>query len=157
EAGDAVQQLGLDGADYPQRLQVARPRGLQVHEPVCCRGGDRVGGELVGAGVQAQLVWPELARDGRVPDEVAGEQAEVAKVLDALLEIADEARRQRHPLDPEALELSGEVEVLGQRRGRRRLVDGNLDLSGVGGGPPQVICHARYVGDGPTVLDGRAL
>lgn len=66
QLGDAPEQLGLMRAHHAQRLQVARARRLEVHE--AARGGcrDRVDGELVGAGVEAQLVGAELGRDGRM-------------------------------------------------------------------------------------------
>ena len=88
--------------DGPQRLEVARAGRLQVHQAAGVGRGDLVDAELVGPRVQAQLVGPQHARDGRVHADVGLEGREVADVVDALLEPPDEARRQADPADAEA-------------------------------------------------------
>jgi hypothetical protein len=85
--------------------------------------------------VQAQLVAAEGLGDAGVALQVARQRREVADVVDALLERAHEARRQRDPVDAEAPQLERQVGVLGEARRRGGLVDRDLDLGALGPGP----------------------
>ena len=116
----------------------------------------RVDAELVGAGVQAELVGAQRTGDGGVAGQVGAQRVQVADVVDALLEAADVARRQADPAHAQPPQLGDDVEVL-QVRGRRlRLVHRHLHLPrAVAVDAGQVAVHAHGVGHGAAVL-GRA-
>ena len=65
----------------PQRLQIARAGCLQVHQLPCMPVKNRVDAELVGPGVNAELVGPQRASNGGVPHQRLVQLVEIAEGL----------------------------------------------------------------------------
>src|ERR1035437_6728182 len=76
----------------------------------------------------------------------------IAQVVDALLELADEARGEADPTDAESVQLSRKVDVIDRRGPVFDLVDGHLEFERARvEGPGQVAIHGRDLDDrGPN-------
>src|SRR5262245_3276361 len=128
ESGYFAEELRRDLRDGSQGFEVTRARGLEMNQFTRKARGDRIYAELVGTGMEAELIRPEGLRDGHVPGERLLELAQIADVINALLEIADVPRSQAHPFHAEAPQFVGDVNVFGQGRHRLRLVHTHLQL-----------------------------
>ena len=113
---------------HSERLDPAGARGLQMADPTRRLGEQRIDGELVGTGVQGQLVGAERPSDLGVPVEVLGQRVQGADVFDPLLELPDPSRREAHKFDAETLQLAHDDDVLDRRGRLLGLVDGELEL-----------------------------
>src|SRR5215470_6639863 len=89
-----AEEFRRDLRDGPQGFEVARARGLEVNQFAGQPRGDRIDAELVGAGMEAELIRPEGFRYRHVPLERLLEFARIADVINALLEIAEITRGQ---------------------------------------------------------------
>ena len=113
--------------DDPHGLQPAGARGLHVHVALRhpAHGGEH--GELVGPGVEGQLV-AEVVRDLLMDHEIPGEGVEIPCILDALFEGAGEVGRHADGRDARVVELVPHHEVLGGGGDGQGLVDGQLEI-----------------------------
>ena len=124
--------------DDAHRLEPVRAGGLDVEDAARLASDAGEDGELVGAGVDGDLV-AEVAGDLRVDVHLAFELGEVAHVVDALLELAAEAGRHRRDLHTAAGQLVCDEEMLQGRRRRRRFVDGDLEIGAVFAGGEELV------------------
>src|SRR5690606_29977526 len=79
--------------------------------------------------------------------------ARVGTEVDALLEPADEARREGHYLNPQAPQLEGDVGMLDELGRVRSLVDRELDLEPCARGGKDAV-QPRRMREGAAVLHG---
>src|SRR5215204_4638505 len=82
-------QIRIVVRDHAQSFCPAGARRLEMYQTVRCLGNQGIGGELVGAGVQGQLVRAERPSDLGVDLEVTLQPIDVPDVLHTLLEAAD--------------------------------------------------------------------
>src|SRR6185295_14885897 len=137
-------------------LHPARPGGLEVEAALGGLRDHRVDRELVAAGVDGDLVAAVGAGEDGVLDDRVLEDLALALVVDALLELADEARGEALEGHAALVELADDEEVLGARGDGAGLVDGDLDLAGAALRLLlRALVHLDPVGDGAAVLDDR--
>src|SRR5262249_24979655 len=127
---DLAEEGGILAGDDADRLHPARAGGLQVEAAFGGLRDHRVDRELVAAGVDGDLVAAVAAGHGRVLHDPVLEHLALALVVDALLDLADEARREALEAHAPLGELPGDEDVLGAGRDGARLVDRDLDLAG---------------------------
>ena len=105
--------------------------------------------------MEADLVGPERRAMAACTATSARMAASVADVVDALLEAADEARREALPRHAQPPQFLHDEDVLGVRGWRLRLVNRHLEVEWPAGhGRLDVAVHHRHVRDGATVLHG---
>ena len=160
ELDDASEQARLVPHDHAQGFEVAGAGGLDVEQPPRRPRQGRVHRQLVRPGVQAQLVRPELPGDGGMVGQGPRQLGVIALVVDTLLKVAEEPRREADELGAGGLELLGDDVMLGGRGRLRRLVDAQFDLAGLaplGGGALDIRRQMAGTVDGPAVLYRRTL
>ena len=143
-----------------ERFEVARAGGLDMkHGPCVARAKAAIHRQLVGTGVQAQLVRSEQLGNRRVIVQRRFERGQVSLVVDTFFEVADEPRREAHQLHAVMQALIGNDVVLGERGRLFGFVDGQLDFVVATGGFVDTCrmwsARSSRPTDGPSVLDGR--
>ncbi len=159
KGGDFAEEVFVHADDGAKRFEVAGAGGLEVEAVATDAANDGVDGELVGAGVDGDFVGAEALGDGGVGAELLLEDGEVAFVVHALFEIADEARGEGDDAVEHlaALELKGPKEVLERAGGGIGLVNGDFDLVGALEGGGKVLAERFDLGDGAAIFDGGAV
>src|SRR5664280_3584688 len=127
-------------------------------EPVARTAGDgAVDGELVRARVDAELVVAQAAGDRGMYFNVGLEFGPIAQIVDALLQLADEAWGEAHPADSEPAQLRRKVDVVDGRGPVFDLVDGYLELERARvQGRGQMAMHRRHLDDRGPESRGRS-
>src|SRR5260221_8350635 len=97
ERQNRVEQRGIVARHYPQGLDITGASCLEVYHAARGMRDQRVYRELVGAGMQAELVGTQRTGDLRVPVQILGQRVGIADVVNALLEAPHVAGRQADP------------------------------------------------------------
>ncbi len=124
---DRPEERRVGGGDDAQRLQPACAGGLHVEAVAAVAAKEREDSELIASRVDPELVT-KAVRDLCVDCHLALQALPVADVIDSLLELAGEARRDAANRDPAPRELGCEQEVVEGAGGVRRLIDAHFQV-----------------------------
>src|SRR5579875_163386 len=131
KAVDGPQERRIECGDGAQGLQIAGTRRFQVYHATCLARGWLIHTELIRTRMQAELVWPQCARNRRMYRYILFKSSHVANVVNALLELPDVARGQTDTTYIQAAQFTGDIDVLCVACRRLRFIDRNLHLPGI--------------------------